>query len=91
MLKRARFDMTNPEFFPSSSGEWKFWLAADDHIYDLVSRFDCVSWFHYEEVWGRAWVTISPLYDYETAWLWIYEQLEVETSEVDLGDVWGET
>ena len=88
-MQRKTFVMSEPIHQPSGTGDWMFWLSAENAVLELVSNFDCIAHLHYEQVWGRAYVIISPHYDYEEAWLWVYEQLEVETANVPLSDVWG--
>lgn len=88
MMRPKAFVMENPQNIISGSGNWQFWLTAPLHVYDLVASWDCVAHLHYEDVWKRAYVVIDPRYDYQEAWLWIYEQLEAETQQVELSDVW---
>lgn len=88
-IARKPFDMTEPMPAAFGSGSWAFWLTlADPALYAFVEALPQVSNLHYEDVWQRAMVTLSPLYDYELAWLWVYGQLEAETSLVALDARW---
>jgi hypothetical protein len=90
-MKPQPFVMENPVNIASGSGNWQFWLTLPQDkrsLYDVVASWDCVSHLHYEDVWRRASVIIDPRYDYEEAWLWIYEQLQIETAVVELSEFW---
>lgn len=72
--------MENPVPVQFGTGNWAFWLACDDSaLYDVVAAMSGVASLHYEEVWRRAFITISPLYDYEEVWLYIDSFLKAIT------------
>jgi hypothetical protein len=82
-MKPKAFVMSEPQFV----GVWLFMLTIDRKYWDFVKRMPCVNTTS-ELSGNNIHVWIDPRYDYEEAWLWIYEQLETETHEVVLGAVW---
>ncbi len=83
-IKRKPFMMHNPT---EHGARWLFMLEADENIRKFAETLPCV-----QVVLGlngdTCHVYIDTRYDYEEAWLWIYEQLENETRQVDLSEVW---
>jgi hypothetical protein len=76
--------MENPVAVQTGVGNWAFWLACDDMaLYDVVALMPGVASLHYEDVWRRAHVLISPLYDHEEVWLYVDARL----SEITLAQV----
>lgn len=85
-MKPKAFVMSEPMLL--GVGIWMFSLTIDRKHWEFVENMPCVRTTvelsrHHMHVW------IDERYDYEEAWLWIYEQLEAETREVQLGDMWG--
>jgi hypothetical protein len=86
------FDMTEPHF---NQGLWSFWLTAEPPVLTYVSHLPCVlqqavgsPFLGRRPTQHRQMFTINPRYDYQEAWLWIYQQLDSEAREVELNDVW---
>lgn len=88
------FDMTEPF---NEHGVWCFWLTADLPVLQFVTHLNCVLNVAFmpppfaARPHGRVLVRINPRYDHQEAWLWLYEQLELETRPVDLNDTWETT
>lgn len=84
-MKPKAFVMSEP--VAHILNHWIVMIAIDYAYFDFIRAMPCVL---STEAWiGREIrVYIDPRYDYEEAWLWIYEQLETETREVELGEVW---
>lgn len=86
------FDMTDPFH---EHGIWSFWLTADLPVLQFVANLNCVLNVSYmpppfaaRPQGGRVMVRINPRYEHQEAWLWIYEQLELESRQVELSDTW---
>lgn len=88
-MKPKSFVMNNPGQF-GIGGTWAFRLYAEPSLIAFVANLAPVyDLFSYTS--ESCAVSIDPRWDYEEAWLWIYEQLETEAQEVDLdAAVWGE-
>ncbi len=88
------FDMTEPF---NEHGVWCFWLTADLPVLQFVTHLNCVLNASFmpppfvARPHGRVLVRINPRYDHQEAWLWLYEQLELESSKVELSESWEET
>ena len=89
--KPKPFHMTEPFL---DRGLWCFWLTADDAVLHYVSHLNCIlppqyNPFH-RRPQSRLLFMINPRYDHQEAWLWIYDQLEVETQNIELSEQWVE-
>ena len=88
MLTPKPFVMENPKFIGRNHDVCMIKMTVDRKHWDFIEAMPCVE--ATIELNGNAiHVWLDARYDYEEAWLWIYEQLEAETREVDLGEVWG--
>jgi hypothetical protein len=83
MMKPKPFVMEEP-------GGGHILLITIDHQYhDFIRAMPCVEFVNARPESSSIHVFIDRRYDIDEAWLWIYEQLEAETSKVELSDVWG--
>jgi hypothetical protein len=84
------FHMTEP--FQQPAGLWCFWLTADEMILDYVANLNCVMQMpppaFVRQARGRVMYALSPRYNHEEAWMWIYRLLESETEYVELDNIW---
>lgn len=89
--KPKPFDMTEPFY---ENGIWCFWLTADMPVLQFVSHLNCVLNVSFLpppfalRAHARILIRINPRYDHQEAWLWIYDQLELESGEVELNVAW---
>lgn len=84
-IKRKRFAMSNPY------GAWgdEFRITADPDIIDYLEALDYIIDLHHIIQGYTAMVQLNPLYDFEEAWLTIYDELEDYCNRVELDAVWG--
>ncbi|MEO1253798.1 MAG: hypothetical protein AAFY41_02770 [Bacteroidota bacterium] len=88
MPQRSNFHMTEPQ---NEQGLWCFWITvACESTLDYVRSLDCIiAPPHYRELPGvsdqrRTKLAINPCYDYAEAWLWVHDELCVETRAIEL-------
>jgi hypothetical protein len=90
--KPKPFHMTEPF---QDRGLWCFWLTAEEPVLQYVCWLHCIltppnpTPFH-RRAPGRMLFSINPRYDYQEAWLWIYDLLQSETQTVELNAIWDE-
>jgi hypothetical protein len=88
--KPKPFHMSEP--FVQPGGLWCFWLTADTTILQFVATLNCIMQMpappFARSAPGRVMYAISPRYNHEEAWLWIYRLLESETEFVELSELW---
>lgn len=85
MIKPKPFVMENPEQY--APGKWQFSLTAPDSLITFTKNLACV--VNVVPIYGESHlVVINPRWDYQEAWMFIYEQLESESNETKLDDVW---
>lgn len=88
------FDMTDPF---NEHGVWCFWLTADMPVLQFVTHLNCVLNVSFmpppfvARSHGRVLVRINPRYDHQEAWLWLYEQMELESRQIELSESWEKT
>lgn len=84
------FHMSEP--FQQPGGLWCFWLTADENIVQFVAGLNCIMQMppppFVRPAKGRVMYAISPRYNHEEAWMWIYRLLESETELVELSEIW---
>lgn len=89
--KPKPFDMSEPF---NDHDIWCFWLTADLPVLQFVTHLNCVLNVSFmpppfvARPHGRVLVRINPRYDHQEAWLWLYEQLELESRQVELSVSW---
>jgi len=88
-MKKKLFVMQEPKAI--NSEQYLFRLYAEPNILEFVENLDCVATVtKFTTMSDQIDVWLNPLYDYEEAWLFIFEQLEIETLKVELDtSIWG--
>jgi len=86
-MKPKAFALDNPII---NHGQCLIPLVIDQRYHEFVRAMPCTLRVDdFMSMPNLLHLHIDPRYDFEEAWLWIYEQLEAETNKVELGDVWG--
>ena len=88
MKRKQQFIMGEP-YKRALTDQWMFDLKADTDVFYGISKFECIQEVFIGHTGKSGLVYIDPRYDYEEAWLEIYEWLELETATPD-PELWGD-